>query len=284
MHFALATVTSWADLKTLETLPLQVLCTRCSLRLCFLFTPHGAVLCSVSPPPTAFSEHPCLNVHHLLWLCLCDFPPAYLWHTVFLLHWSADSMKAREQRFCLLLTLAFQKCLAHHRWLGRMHWVREVNGVTFAMLLYCGLLQFLRHLTPSAPGFLSIRLSRFCFRWVGPGICRPSQTPSAMYTIYSSHSGWFSQGSMSFQMSMPLYLLIHLPKLTSLILLASNLLHWYPNSLFMSILQVDFLHTTLLPVVYPYTSVSWYIICAWIPTMLMLLLSHFSCVPLCATP
>ena len=29
--------------------------------------------------------------------------------------------------------------------------------VTFEMLLYCGLLQFLRHLTPSAPGFLSIK-------------------------------------------------------------------------------------------------------------------------------
>ena len=50
----------------------------------------------------------------------------------------------------------------------------------------------------------------------------------------------------------------------------------------MSILQVDFLHTTFLPVVYPYTSASWYIICAWIPTML-LLLSHFSRVWFCAT-
>ena len=187
---------------------------------------------------------------------------AYLWHTVFLLHWRANSMKAREQRFCLLLTLTFQPCVAHHRWLGQMCWVRKVNGVSFVMLLYCGLLQFLKHLTPSAPGFLSIKLS--CFRWVRPGICWPSQTPSAMYIICSSHSGWFSQGSMC----LPLYLLIHLPKLTFLILLPSNLLHWFPNPLFVSILQVNFLHTTFLPVVYPYTSVSWYIICAWIPTIL----------------
>lgn len=225
MHFALATVTSWADLRTLEALPLQVLCTRCSLRLYFLFTPHSAVLCSVLPPPTAFSEHPCLHVYHLPWLGLCYFPPC-----LFVTHCLSPPLECKlheGQRAEILSALnpGLPAVHAHHRWLGQMPWVREVNGWPlrcFYTVVYSSSWDTW-HPQPLVSS--ASRLSGFCFRWVGPGICRPSQTPSAMYTICSSHSGQFSQCSMSFQMSMPLYLLIHLPKLTSLILLPSNLLH-----------------------------------------------------------
>lgn len=196
------------------------------LGLHFLLKPRP-VLCSGSPLPSSLSEHPCLNVHHLLWLCLCLFPTLVLTtHLLFvthclLLHWRATHEGKRAERFCLLWNPAFQQCVAHHRWLGQMCWRRKVNGVSFVMLYTVVYSSSWNTWYPQPPGFLSIKLS--CFRWVGPGICWPSQTPSAMYIICSSHSGWFSQGSMSFQMSMPLCLLIHLPKLTFLILLPSNL-------------------------------------------------------------
>lgn len=86
-----------------------------------------------------------------------------------------------------------------------------------------------------------------------------------LYLIYSTCSRnirLFSQASMSFQMSVPLCLLIHLPELSSLIFLPGNLLHWCPNSLFMSLLWVNFLHAAFLPIGYPLPYVSWYIVCA----------------------
>lgn len=69
MPFALATVTSWADLKTLEMLPLQVARTHCSLGLHFLLTSHSAVFCSGSPLPSS-----------LLWtpMSKCAPPPVTL--------------------------------------------------------------------------------------------------------------------------------------------------------------------------------------------------------------
>lgn len=87
------------------------------LHVLFVLTVQSSVQCRHLR--AAFSEHPCLNGRLLLWLCPCYLPRVLTArllvcdrHTVFLLHWSADAMKAREQRLCLLSTLAFQQCLA----------------------------------------------------------------------------------------------------------------------------------------------------------------------------
>lgn len=155
-------------------LPLQVLGTRCSLRPACPLRPHGAVLCSVSPPPSSLLWAPVSK-----WapppVTLSVLPPpspyctlACLWQA----HCLSPPLECRRhegQRAETLSALNPGLPAVLGRWLGKVCLVREVHGVTFVMLLYCGLLQFLKHLTPSAPGFLSIRLSRFCCRQVGPG-------------------------------------------------------------------------------------------------------------------
>lgn len=138
--------------------------------------------------------------------------------------------------------------------------------MTFVMLLYCGLLQFWKYWTPPSlsPWFPQhqalLVLLQTCRAWdLGYTLL------CYLYLIYSTCSRnirLFSQASMSFQMSVPLCLLIHLPELSSLIFLPGNLLHWCPNSLFMSLLWVNFLHAAFLPIGYPLPYVSWYIVCA----------------------
>lgn len=138
--------------------------------------------------------------------------------------------------------------------------------MTFVMLLYCGLLQFWKYWTPPSlsPWFPQhqalLVLFQTCRAWdLGYTLL------CYLYLIYSTCSRnirLFSQASMSFQMSVPLCLLIHLPELSSLIFLPGNLLHWCPNSLFMSLLWVNFLHAAFLPIGYPLPYVSWYIVCA----------------------
>ena len=103
-----------------------------------------------------------------------------------------------------------------------------MNGMTFVMLLYCGLLQFWKHWTPP---FLSPWFPQHQALLVPFQTCRAWDLGYRLlsvsilcylyliYTTCSRNIRLFSQAAMSFQMSVPLSLLIHLPELSSLIFL-----------------------------------------------------------------